>query len=291
MAEKKIADLLKEERKKQKKEIKTVAKKLCIRKVYIEALEADSLKDLPGMAYTIGFLRNYANYLKLNSDKIVAAYQKEHPLKVEKKEEVVDDTVPLYKKRNYVYLHYFLIFVFISILFLAIYGFVDLFSDDKKDIETPQINNEFILPDEEVLEPTIPAENTNEIGENEIDKVEDLPKKIKLSISKTEEKTEIVPEINDKEVDANKIVLLAEEEVWIELKNVVNGRIVFSKLLKAGEQYEMQENKNISLTVGNAGGLQVILGDEKLNKLGPRGFRRSHIRMGAKQLKNRNEKQ
>ncbi|MHA1540536.1 MAG: helix-turn-helix domain-containing protein [Alphaproteobacteria bacterium] len=299
MSEKNVAEILKEARKKQKKEIKTAAKKLCIRKVYIEALEADNLKDLPGMAYTIGFLRNYASYLKLNSDKIVEAYKKEHPVKDEKKEEITDDTVPLYKKRNYVYLHYFLIFTFVAILFLAIYGLVNLFSDNKKEVEIPQISNEFILPDEEILEPTVLSEtideeekiDTIETEKRQEEKIEEVSEEVGLTSSKIEEKPEVSSEVNAQETDTNKIVLLAEEEVWIELKNVVNGRIVFSKLLKTGEQYEMQENKNISLTVGNAGGLQVILGGEKLNKLGPRGFRRSHIRMGAEQLKTRSEKQ
>ncbi len=287
MSEKNVAEILKEARKKQKKEIKTVANKLCIRKVYIEALETNNLDDLPGIAYTIGFLRNYASYLNLNPDKIIEAYKKEHPVKIEKTEEVVDDTVPLYKKRNYVYLHYFLIFIFVSVLILAIYGLVNLFSDDKKDIETPQISSEFILPDEEILEPTIPVEIIGEIEKDEDNKVEEISEEFSLSSSKVEENSKIIKQ----EIDENKIVLLAEEDVWIQLKNIINGRIVFSKLLKAGEQYEMRENRNISLTVGNAGGLQVILGGEKLNKLGPKGFRRSNIRMGAKQLKKRNEKQ
>ena len=48
-----------------------------IRTKYLEALESGDFGDLPGEVYTRGFLRNYATYLGLDADDIVAEWRQE----------------------------------------------------------------------------------------------------------------------------------------------------------------------------------------------------------------------
>ena len=45
-----------------------------IAKAYIEALEEENFDALPGKAYLLGFLRNYAGYLGLNAEQVVTLY-------------------------------------------------------------------------------------------------------------------------------------------------------------------------------------------------------------------------
>lgn len=75
-----IGDLLRRERERQNLSIKDIEKATSIRVLYIDAIEKGEYKTLPGEVYAKGFVRNYANYLKLNANEIVNAFNEEmHP--------------------------------------------------------------------------------------------------------------------------------------------------------------------------------------------------------------------
>ncbi|MDB5314380.1 MAG: hypothetical protein JWO24_224 [Rhodospirillales bacterium] len=52
-----------------------MAAQIRIRAVYLQALEEGRLKELPGQAYVVGFLRNYANALGLNTDEVLRRFR------------------------------------------------------------------------------------------------------------------------------------------------------------------------------------------------------------------------
>lgn len=52
-----------------------MAERIRIRRVYLIALEEGRLKELPGQAYVVGFLRNYANALGLNTDEVLRRFR------------------------------------------------------------------------------------------------------------------------------------------------------------------------------------------------------------------------
>ena len=82
-----IGDTLRAERERQNLSIKDIEKGTSIRALYIEAIEKGEYKTLPGDVYTKGFIRNYANYLKLDADAAVKQYNEEnHPEEVAAKE-------------------------------------------------------------------------------------------------------------------------------------------------------------------------------------------------------------
>ena len=75
-----IGDLLRRERERQNLSIKDIEKATSIRALYIDAIEKGEYKTLPGEVYAKGFVRNYANYLKLNANEVVNAFNEEmHP--------------------------------------------------------------------------------------------------------------------------------------------------------------------------------------------------------------------
>jgi len=75
-----IGDLLRAERERQNLSIKDIEKATSIRALYIDAIEKGDYKTLPGEAYAKGFVRNYANYLKLDANAIVNGFNEElHP--------------------------------------------------------------------------------------------------------------------------------------------------------------------------------------------------------------------
>ena len=72
-----VGDMLRKERERQNLSVKDIEKGTSIRAVYIEAIEKGDYKVLPADVYAKGFVRNYANFLKMDADTCVRQYQSE----------------------------------------------------------------------------------------------------------------------------------------------------------------------------------------------------------------------
>ena len=72
-----VAAVLRRAREKHGQDVRSVAQVLRIRQAYLEALESGRFDRLPGMAYALGFLRTYAEYLGLNANNIVDRFKEE----------------------------------------------------------------------------------------------------------------------------------------------------------------------------------------------------------------------
>jgi cytoskeletal protein RodZ len=69
---------------------------------------------------------------------------------------------------------------------------------------------------------------------------------------------------------AGTIVLEARMDSWIKVVDA-DGKTVTSQVLKAGERYEIPNQPGLILRTGNAGGLDVLVGDRKAPPLGEVG--------------------
>ncbi len=58
--------------------LEQVSSSINIRVAQLRALEEGNIEGLPGMTYALGFVRSYANYLRLNSGEIVHKFKAEH---------------------------------------------------------------------------------------------------------------------------------------------------------------------------------------------------------------------
>jgi cytoskeletal protein RodZ len=73
----KTSDLLKEKRLVKELSLETVAAKTKIKLEYLEAIENSDFARLPSSTFAKGFLRNYASFLHLNPDTIVAMFRRD----------------------------------------------------------------------------------------------------------------------------------------------------------------------------------------------------------------------
>jgi Helix-turn-helix domain len=73
-----IGAVLRDERRRQQIDIKTVEERTKIRVKYLRALENDEWDVLPGPAYTKGFLRAYAGTLGLDGDALLDDYRRRY---------------------------------------------------------------------------------------------------------------------------------------------------------------------------------------------------------------------
>lgn len=77
-----VGRLLREQREARALSIEDVAKRLRIRRPYLEAIEQGRFDQLPGAAYIPAFLRAYAAHLELDAEKVVTAYQASGPVPI-----------------------------------------------------------------------------------------------------------------------------------------------------------------------------------------------------------------
>jgi cytoskeleton protein RodZ len=77
-----VGRLLRDQREARALSIEDVAKRLRIRRPYLEAIEQGRFDQLPGAAYIPAFLRAYATYLELDAEKVLTAYQASGPVPI-----------------------------------------------------------------------------------------------------------------------------------------------------------------------------------------------------------------
>lgn len=70
-----ISEILIEARKKKGLELEQVARETNISRHYLEGLESDDYSVFPAEPYIVGFLKNYSDYLGLDSDEIIQIYK------------------------------------------------------------------------------------------------------------------------------------------------------------------------------------------------------------------------
>jgi cytoskeleton protein RodZ len=59
--------------------LEEIAARTKIRLKYLEALEADNYKLLPSVASARGFIKNYADFLELNPESLLAIFKRDFP--------------------------------------------------------------------------------------------------------------------------------------------------------------------------------------------------------------------
>ncbi|MGJ3259766.1 MAG: RodZ domain-containing protein [Rhodospirillales bacterium] len=73
----KVGALLRASRLRVGEDLRDISDVLCIRYLYLEAIEDCRYADLPGNTYAVGFIRSYAEHLGLDGDEVVRRYRLE----------------------------------------------------------------------------------------------------------------------------------------------------------------------------------------------------------------------
>jgi putative secretion ATPase (PEP-CTERM system associated) len=79
------------------------------------------------------------------------------------------------------------------------------------------------------------------------------------------------------------VVLRATEECWVEVRDASKA-VLLSRLMRAGDSYPVPQQADLTLVTGNAGGLEIEVGGNKLAPLGPKGAVRRNISLNPVSL-------
>lgn len=236
---------------------------LRIKAEHLEALEHNSIERLPGRVYVFGFVRTYSEYLGLDGDKMVGLLKKQAGRKVEKvvkpalrwavedEEEERAPGLPVIGGSAVA-----LIAALILIASLA-----------------PQTPREI---------PPVPKQLADQMKVPEKPPEESVAEEVAGVVAAPAE--EAAPEA------AHPIVLKALQGTWLEIRDS-KKQVVFSRVLNPGEEYWVPEDKtDLYMTLGNAGGLQIVLNGDQIPLLGALGQVKRNVPLTVEALQGKNTK-
>lgn len=245
-----IGETLKQAREAKQLTLRDVEAATKIRLKYLEALENENFKEIPGRVYCIGFLKTYAKFLELEDLALVEEYKAAN--KNEEFQQSSTNTQNNYHRpeqslnTNKIF-RIGMIFVAIALLFVVNH----FYQQNKKSVADnfpPIVTDQQDQNDQkDQLEENIDEPGA---GEDILDSRADAAETITYEGVNVQIK--IVPEANN--------------ECWI--KVLSDGKQVFTGTLVAGEIREFTGERLVKITFGNAGAAEVVMNGENLGLMG-----------------------
>jgi cytoskeletal protein RodZ len=258
-----VGDILRRARLKKKLTIQDVENSIRVSAQHLTAIEENRLEMLPGRIYALGFIKAYAELVEIDSAKLLALLKRQAGEKIAPKNltptpsPVLEDfTLPTGKMFSIIFILLIVVFIFKSHYDGSSYLMEEQIPKVPKDL----ITQTTLLSKPEKVEPTTPIAPANNTA------------------SSLTEFLGVAPV-------TNQVVLKAIDNVWLEIKDS-NKVTVFSRALAVGEEYWIPVGQNdLTMTLGNAGGLQISVDGKALPLLGKTGQVIRKVSLDAEKLK------
>jgi cytoskeleton protein RodZ len=236
--------------------VEDAATQLRINKRYLMALEEGRVKDLPGAAYAVGFVRSYATALGLDADDAVRRFRDVSGTAVTKQGDLVfPEPVPRRGIPTGV--------LAALGLALALGGYVAWHQWSGR-------------------------------GERVVDTVPPLPPRLERAAEATAARETTPAPVAEPpppapatvaappptpppriDPDRPRIVIRAKGESWVQVRDNPGNRVLTDRVLRAGETVEIPNRPGIVLTTGKAENLDILLDGQEVDPFGGPGVKRN----------------
>lgn len=246
-----------------KREIPTIAKQLCIREEFLQALEDGNYTFIPELVYILGFARNYAMELGLNPDEIVAKIKEELGVvsdvaaddddkkslpKVQKNKNSTTATSVFKRAVSYVKKYWKWFAGGAAVLLVVIAAIVFALSGSASETDAPDTD---VVVVSTVTEPAFKVSVRERWGVD-----------------------------NSKK---SQVILQALRDSWIKIEDA-RGRTEFSRVLVKGDIYYVPADGKFRATFGDAGAIDIWVNGKLAAKAGPDHERKSDISLAVDKL-------
>ncbi len=259
IANEQIGEVLRRTRIHYGKNLADVEKSLRIRSSQIAAIEAGDMDALPGRVYAIGFVRTYGEYLGLDGAQVVALFKKQYM--DGNHNTVLSFPIPASETKTPPLWLVFLCFVGVIGLVLVMQ-------------RVTAVDRSFV---EEVA--MVPADVKEHVSR---DILESVSFDVSASVLESE-KSVLVEDMNAIDRPAG-VVLNVLGDCWVEIKSA-EGEVLVSKILQAGDEYFVPDNPGLSMSLGNAAMVRILVDGHVLQPLGREGEVRKNIPLDTNYLK------
>lgn len=248
------------------KSLKDVEKVLRIRSSQIDAMERGDMTMLPGRVYAIGFVRSYAEFLDIDGDKVVKLFKAQYMDGQDKSD--LSFTVPASETKTPK------LWLVIASLICAVLLLV-LWTQYGKQEQRIDVLSLERVPDDIKNHVNDDILSASVIDENFIQ-----PDPLAVDI-KSEP---VVENMSSEEPQGQGIILNIIGNSWVEIKNG-NGEVIVSNILETGDQYFVPDSPELSMSLGNAANVEIVVDGRALKPLGKEGDVRRDIPLNMAYLK------
>ena len=234
--------------------LEDAATQLRINKRYLQALEEGRVKDLPGAAYAVGFVRSYATALGLDPDEAVRRFRDVSGTAVTKSGELVfPEPVPRRGIPTGV--------LAALGLALAMGGYIAWYQWSGRGERVVDAVPPLPPRLERAADATAPRETPTA-------PVVEPPAPAPAPIAAPPPPPRIDP-------DKPRVVIRAKGESWVQIRDNPGNRVITDRVLRAGETIEIPNRPGIVLTTGKAENLDILLDGQDVDPFGGPGVRRN----------------
>ncbi len=276
-----IGHILQAQRETRQLDLAEVSQTLRIREDHLEAIEANQFDRLPGSAYVVGFVKTYAQFLGLDVDDILALYKQQTDMgsktKLDFPEIEASREVPSMAMAFGLLAIVLVVFIFLGFLNTA--ENVSLEKGARVSAEISEAQAEAVE-----RETNMPVETTQQnaaaVAQSQ---------NLESQISEPDSPNIAQPDIDTPGFDASGfdasgfdampepqappvavISIRARAPTFLRIVNA-QGRILFSSIIIAGEEFVFPDEENFRLSTQNAGELEYYIDGELAGMLGARG--------------------
>lgn len=245
-----------------KREIATIAKQLCIREEFLEALEKGDYTAIREPVYVLGFARNYAMELGLNPDEVVTKIKKEMGLTsdcADSDEDVSACAMPSIKEESWSKVYFVKAYQFVYQNWIWFVGAVVAIA--------------LVVLGIVLLSPS----KTEEVAPVAVPVVEEVVS------TEPEYKLTVRERFGTDNREKANVILQASQESWVKVEDG-RGNTVFSRVLVPGDIYYAPVGNKYKATFGNAGGIDIWVNGKLIPDAGADHTRKSGIMLNPESL-------
>ncbi len=234
-----IGETLRARREEMGLSVEDVTECIHIRPEYIAAVESLDMSRLPSIGYTLGYVRGYANFLNMDTDEVVERYKEDcavpHDLGVENKPHHAPRKEKMKLPRG-------------LMPAMGIIGSVVLGSMWYNG-NTDTANKAVAFAESVVETATATAEE---------------------ALQASAATPEAVAEESQPALKENMVTVQVNAPSWVQIKDM-NGRTIVSRVFVTGERYSVPKEAKLSLSVRDAGAVELYVGTESIGPIGMQG--------------------
>ncbi|HEX4172718.1 MAG TPA: RodZ domain-containing protein [Acetobacteraceae bacterium] len=252
-----------------------LAQAMNMRPSYLEALEAGRINELPGNAYVLAFLRAYATMLGLDPDEVVRRFKAE-AAQVNARPELIFP-VPVPERRMPAGA---VVLLGLALAVATYAGWYRLSGEGRLPAEANiQVPRRLAPLADQALRPeprsaTAGGAAPAPVAPAPVQDAESAPPVPAISPSSAAAAVSLPapPE----PARQPHIVLRANADAWLQVRDR-SGQVLLSRVLRAGETWDVPEQPNLLLTTGNAGGTDLLIDGTATGSLGGSGVVRRDL--------------
>ncbi len=272
LAERDVGKVLRHTREFYGKTLNDVERALRIRSSQIDAIEHGDISKLPGRVYAIGFVRSYAEYLELDGDKVVRLFKAQYM--DGQGRFALSFPVPA-SETKIPTIWIIVVSVVVVLLFMSV-----IHNFNRQDrlivqeiVPLPKHIESHV--DNEILVDALDTPLQEKAAHKQVGVVED-------DIGEgSNEESEVE---NMGGMQKTGIILNILGDSWVEIKDG-SDNVLVSRILEKGEEYFVPDNPGLSMSLGNAANVEIIVEGRSLKPLGKEGDVRRGIPLNTTYLK------